>query len=367
MRKNERQLMEEEANQFSLKCIVFIELLHSVVWILNLLDIFIVDWKLMAQSFFLSLLVVCVAVIVCLTAGIQKAWMKYFLLFTVVLQVTIVGIFLTYHAIVFYILPLLFSVQYRDRKMLYISYALSVLSIFATVMCGYYFGLCDANMAAVTTQKVEFYRSQSTGKLMFDQLNDNPWMVLPLFFVLPRSMALLAMIPLVQRISNSIARQALHEQYLLKLSETDQMTSLYNRNKYMRMIQSEYRRVKMIGVIFWDINELKETNDGLGHEYGDYLITSIAESIREISDETKKAYRIGGDEFAMILENPTEEEIQELLLRWKTILKMKNNLSKIELSASVGYAIGKGSEIATVISEADAAMYEEKRIYHMEE
>lgn len=356
--------LESEANIFSLKCLVFAQLIHGVMWILNILNIFIVDSYLMNRSFLTGCVVVLAAIIVCAVAGTTKPWVKYFIMVALVTDITIINVNLTYHTVLLFVLPLLYSIQYCNRKMVYFSYLLSVVSIFISCMVGYFYGLCDANMAVITIHSLSEYCDPLTGKLDFGYVNEDPWVTLSLFYVLPRSLTLLVLIPLTRNVSDGIAKRAVREQNLKQLSEEDKMTSLYNRNKYIKMVQEYYPTVQKVGVIFWDVNGLKETNDTLGHEYGDYLITSISASIQEITEETKKVYRIGGDEFVMIVEGATEEIMNEVLEKWQQKIEKKNNVSKITLSASVGYAIGSGKEIEEVIKQADVNMYEEKQKYY---
>ena len=359
------QLLESEANIFSLKCLIFAQIMHGVIWVLNILNIFIVDSDLMNRSFFGSCVVVVITIIICVITGMEKSWIKYLIMVALVTEITVINTNLTYHTVLLFVLPLLYSIQYCNRKLVYFSYILSVISIYVSAMAGYFYGLCDANMAAITIHPLADYCNELTGKLEFGYVNDDPWLTLSLFYVLPRSLILLVLIPLTRNISDSIAKRAIREENLSRLSEEDKMTSLYNRNKYIKMVQEYYPSVQSVGVIFWDVNELKKTNDTLGHEYGDYLITSISDSIREITEEAKKAYRIGGDEFVMIIEGATEEIVESILEKWEQRIEKKNNVSKIRLSASVGYALGNGKEIEEVIKKADANMYQEKQKYHL--
>lgn len=357
--------LEEEANIFSLKCLGFAQIIHGVIWILNLLDIFIVDSTLMNRSFFSSVMIMLIVSILCFFVGMKRPVTKYIIMIALVMDVTVININLTYHTVLLYVLPLLYSIQYSNRRFQYCSFGLSVLSIYVSAMVGFFWGLCDANMAVLTTETMGYYYNKISGVLEFKAINDNPWITLPLFYVLPRSMILFVLIPATRHISDGIAKRAVSEQNFRRLSETDEMTQLYNRNKYIKMIKEYYPTVQNVGVIFWDVNELKIVNDTMGHEYGDYLIMSVADAIRETADEMKKAYRIGGDEFIMVVEDATEEKMAAVLKKWKKKMEKKNNVSKILLSASVGFALGSGAEIGDVISRADANMYLQKQKYHM--
>ena len=196
------------------------------------------------------------------------------------------------------VLPLIYAIQYSDKKILFYTYALSVVGIFASVMGGYYLGLCDANMVLLTTSTLDEY-VDAAGIAHFGPVNDNPWVTLPLFYAFPRCIILLALIPVLLHVSNGMAKRELKGLYLQRMSEIDDMTQLYNKNKYLSMIKEHYPTIDKVGVIFWDVNGLKETNDTLGHVMGDKLIAAIADSIRGFTNDKCRAYRVGGDEFIM--------------------------------------------------------------------
>lgn len=353
--------MEASANRFNMK-IQFITLgAMAVITILNLLDIFIIDDTLMFIS--LGLTIVCTLVTAMLFSFCDKSakWVKYMLLTSIVIMLTAVGIALTYHVVFICVLPIICSVQYRSRGVIYYVFAISVVSIFITVMAGYFFGLCDANMLLLTTGTAEQYYDPATGIPNFKIINQSPWTTLPVYYASPRIIIMFIFVILIRHISDVISSNAVKEATLRKLSETDTMTQLYNKNKYVEMIENYYPNVKKIGVIFWDVNGLKHINDTMGHDYGDYLISTIASSIIKFADESSMTYRIGGDEFVMIAENPTEDDIKELIRLWKEELEIKNMGAKIRLSAAVGYAYGSGEDIDELIKRADADMYENKK------
>ena len=158
-------------------------------------------------------------------------------------------------------------------------------------------------------------------------------------------------------ISNSAVREA----ELKKLSEMDSMTQTYNRNKYNQMIETVYPGVDSVGVIFWDINGLKNINDRMGHDYGDVAISAIASSIMENLAKDARAYRIGGDEFVVIMEKAEEADLRDMIRRINDSINRKNKASKVNISAAFGFAIGAGKDIEKLISDADANMYAEKQ------
>lgn len=351
--------LEAKANRFTVVCLIITYFIMGVMWILNLLGIFIVQKSLMNYGFFLLSVVMLILVAVCNLVGYDKPWLKYVILTFAVLMTTVLSIALTYHMIIASVLPLIYAIQYSDKKLLFYTYALSVIGIFASVMGGYYLGLCDANMVLLTTSTLDEY-VDAAGITHFGPVNDNPWVTLPLFYAFPRSIILLALIPVLLHVSNGMAKRELKGLYLQRMSEIDDMTQLYNKNKYLSMIKDYYPKVEKVGVIFWDVNGLKETNDTLGHVMGDKLIAAIADSIRGFTNDKCKAYRVGGDEFIMICEDENELKMNEIVNEWNKIIAENNKESEIPLSAAVGYAAGKGEDIGAIIKRADDRMYANK-------
>ena len=127
------------------------------------------------------------------------------------------------------------------------------------------------------------------------------------------------------------------------------------------MIHDEYPQMDKLCVIFFDVNNLKKINDSQGHEKGDALITAVSSMIMTLTDINRKAYRIGGDEFVIIVENPQEGEIDTLLQKWEELVALKNQKTEVDLSVAVGFAYGEGKEIDKIIKEADQLMYQKKK------
>ena len=351
---------EAAANQFTLKCQLISLLLLVIMWILNQLDIFIIDKQIMTTAMISCYCIEAMTILCCAMFGYEKWWMKYVILFFSVLMSTMAGIFLTYHVVLACVLPLLYSMQYRKRRMVYYTYILTFFSMMAIVLIGYYEGICDANMILLTTGNIFQYVDFETRTIIYDTINSNPLAMLPLYYVLPRMIILSAMIPVMQHVVKTATKHAAVESELKRLSEIDEMTHLYNRNKYNQMLVEYFPKIEQVAVIFWDLNGLKKTNDNLGHEAGDYLITVFAKTIFNLSETHRFAYRIGGDEFVLIIENPRVNEKELVLTEWRQSMESMNRSSKIPISASVGYAVGKGMEIENLITQADQMMYAEK-------
>ncbi len=351
--------LEGHSNRFTVRCLLITYFFMAFMWVLDLLGIFIVDKGLMNYGFFLLSFLVLLLISICKLVGYNKPWLKYVIIIFAVLMTDVLAVVLTYHIVIASVLPLIYAIQYSDKKLLFFSYGMSVIGIFASVMAGYYFGLCDANMVLLTTGPLKDY-VDANGVAHFGPVNANPWLTLPLFYAFPRSVILLALIPVLLHVSNGMAMRELRGLYLQRISEIDDMTQLYNKNKYLSMVKETYPKVDKIGVVFWDVNGLKETNDTLGHVMGDKLIASIADSIRGFTNDKCRAYRIGGDEFILICEGENELKMNEIANEWKKKVEELNLTSEIPLSAAIGYAAGEGKNIGTVIKLADDRMYANK-------
>lgn len=351
--------LEGHSNRFTVRCLLITYFFMAFMWVLDLLGIFIVDKGLMNYGFFLLSFLVLLLISICKLVGYNKPWLKYVIIIFAVLMTDVLAVVLTYHIVIASVLPLIYAIQYSDKKLLFFSYGMSVIGIFASVMAGYYFGLCDANMVLLTTGPLKDY-VDANGVAHFGPVNDNPWLTLPLFYAFPRSVILLALIPVLLHVSNGMAMRELRGLYLQRISEIDDMTQLYNKNKYLSMVKETYPKVDKIGVVFWDVNGLKETNDTLGHVMGDKLIASIADSIRGFTNDKYRAYRIGGDEFILICEGENELKMNEIANEWKKKVEELNLTSEIPLSAAIGYAAGEGKNIGAVIKLADDRMYANK-------
>ncbi len=139
-----------------------------------------------------------------------------------------------------------------------------------------------------------------------------------------------------------------------KLSYTDATTGAENRLSMYKMFNS-ITKEKNIGVVFCDINGLKEINDTMGHAAGDRLIKSTYQCI--VSGFTKsKVFRIGGDEFVVLLANTTEEEMNE-----KTAI-VRAALLEHRIEASIGVDLLPQilDNLKKTLSIAEKRMYEEK-------
>ena len=151
---------------------------------------------------------------------------------------------------------------------------------------------------------------------------------------------------------------------LLYEAEHDKLTGLYNRTGY----DTIYRRMNLNQIIYSliDIDNFKEINDKYGHIIGDKVLIRIAKTLDKYFGKDDHAYifRIGGDEFSLIVEECATLKIDELVAKLK---KLSADLAKPEkdipgVTLSIGIAHGKGADTTdTLFKKADKALYQVKK------
>ena len=149
-----------------------------------------------------------------------------------------------------------------------------------------------------------------------------------------------------------------NEQLLNQLSYIDKLTSFYNRNRYIQFINELRDSSYSIGIIFLDVNGLKETNDNFGHDSGDKLLTTCARIIRE-NTNSDNLYRIGGDEFVVIYLKISKENFYD------QVRNLKNSFKESDCKIAVGFEWGNTcKDIEKIIKQADELMYENKKKFY---
>lgn len=143
----------------------------------------------------------------------------------------------------------------------------------------------------------------------------------------------------------------------------DKMTKVYNQGFYSIAIGN---LVNNYSIIVFDINGLKSVNDNLGHEYGDKLIKGVADSLKEGAGEKGSVYRIGGDEFVMLVRTTSQEVLDEIIAEIKKLYVQKAaELGFEEMSTSIGTAINTTEmDYTNLFRLADAGMYKDKSEYY---
>ena len=175
---------------------------------------------------------------------------------------------------------------------------------------------------------------------------------------------------LVQVALTDITARKAAEAYLEFLGKHDALTKLHNRSFYIDELSRLQRNTPfLVSIIMVDLDELKETNDRLGHAAGDELLRRAGEILAKSAEKPAHAARIGGDEFAIILPGADENEARATMENVSRLLDLNNQFYLGRpVSLSMGAATRRaGERIEDVARRADAAMYEAKRMRYAEE
>lgn len=153
-----------------------------------------------------------------------------------------------------------------------------------------------------------------------------------------------------------------------QMAYQDSLTGTRNRNAFTIESENFFREKSAehdIGCIMIDVNGLKIINDSRGHSAGDALLKKTAGILCEAVSEEMSVYRIGGDEFVILIEDMDEQQVEELLKRMEIVRQQWNKIDDITVSFAVGhtkYDAEKDVEFSDILRRADELMYENKRI-----
>lgn len=345
-------------NIFVFRMLLVWHLLYTFVFILNCLNIFIVDKHIFATGYILS----CVLLLV--IVGLDHACAKYLCISDAGFIVLITSSSLTYHMVIVAMLPIVIAGVYSSKYLSRFAFVFSIFNIALSTYVGYYFGVCDANMVLLTTTSLKHL--QKDGVFLLNEVNKNPGLTLFMYYVFPRSLIATGFYSVSNGVNKMLRRTMEKAHRIKREAAIDDMTGLYNKNKLLDDLEKPQEPDRRVAVIYWDVNELKFVNDTYGHEMGDRLIARIAGTIRLVAandNDNVRTYRYGGDEFIMIIPDGTEDDALSFIDRWNKLMEPIQKDSKIPISASVGYACGRYADINKIICEADEKMYENKRVH----
>lgn len=145
------------------------------------------------------------------------------------------------------------------------------------------------------------------------------------------------------------------------------VTGIKNKLAYQNHINrlNEASDTFSVGVLMFDLNNLKKVNDNLGHEMGDRYIESFSAILACVQNERINAYRIGGDEFCVIMEKTNVVEMHQVLERLEKDVNAYNEKHNIKISYARGYEISTRDHyylMEELTKRADSRMYDNKRI-----
>lgn len=169
---------------------------------------------------------------------------------------------------------------------------------------------------------------------------------------------------------NMTARLREREELLRITANRDSLTSLRNATSYAAWVTKYEKEMEgktpEYGVVVLDINNLKITNDKFGHDVGNKLIVTSAKIISEVFKRSP-VFRVGGDEFVVILQNNDYENRESLFMQFHSECAsafIKEGDVKIPIHIAYGFAgfdSDKDKNFTDTVKRADDAMYENKR------
>ncbi len=149
-----------------------------------------------------------------------------------------------------------------------------------------------------------------------------------------------------------------------RLAYQDPLTGIPNRMAYNHFVENDNFQSDEMAVAMFDLNDLKKCNDSLGHEMGDIYISSVAEILDKTFRGVGTAFRIGGDEFTVLVPHASKEKMDILMQKVDEEIKKANEKCPvISMRLASGYAIYESEKDETIedaFRRADALMYAKK-------
>jgi diguanylate cyclase (GGDEF)-like protein/PAS domain S-box-containing protein len=174
----------------------------------------------------------------------------------------------------------------------------------------------------------------------------------------------------IRGILRDVSDQVAYQNSLLDMAYRDPLTSLGNRKAFNEQLRAALdqaqRQDAPLALLFIDLDRFKEVNDRFGHDLGDALLVAIAERLRDALRHPDHFYRLGGDEFTLLLSGEDAGNAMALAERLLRVLEpaFELNGQRIDfVTPSIGIALypEHASQPEALIKAADSAMYQAKQ------
>lgn len=362
-RQYRQELISQEikSNERTIKGFFLFLLATAFMWLLTVMGVFKIDLAFISIAFASTAVLFIPPLAIYFKGDLSRTWLKYVLLALICIVAGVINSFLSVHAVLLYVVPLLFAIQYRRRRTIWFVYAVNTVTMAISMVLGFYYGICDLNLLFAGQHVRQWYIDMLAGGTFNLPLNENPIFVIILFGVFPRSVILLVYSVMMQYTIVGSNEDAIRIAQLTYQKETDRGTKVFNKNKYEEMAMEYYPQIAQIAVLFWDINNLKVINDQYGHAMGDKVIAKFSAILNSCSDDRRRVYRIGGDEFVMVIDNSDSDEAERIARDVTEKLETELVEEQIKISSAVGWALGKGRDLHKIVDLADAKMYRNKK------
>ena len=165
-------------------------------------------------------------------------------------------------------------------------------------------------------------------------------------------------------ILSDISEQELYKQELEYLTLSDPLTHVGNRRKYEKRIEEEMSRAcrykTPLSLVLFDLDYFKQVNDQYGHQVGDEVLKEVSKVVAKSLREVDELFRIGGEEFIIIVPHTTEDDAFALAEKLRKLIE--ENTKVVPVSASFGvtqYHICEDKE--QFFDRVDKALYKAKK------
>ncbi len=153
-----------------------------------------------------------------------------------------------------------------------------------------------------------------------------------------------------------------------RLSHTDLLTNLANRRKALNRLEQELslfaRTLQPFSVVLCDIDHFKAINDTHGHSCGDFVLSKVAETLRNVCREMDCVARWGGEEFLVVLPSMKKQETMKFADRLRQVIEDLScvwGAVNLSVTMSLGCATNlDGWSVESLIHVADKALYQAK-------
>ena len=160
-----------------------------------------------------------------------------------------------------------------------------------------------------------------------------------------------------------------YQQKIEQYANNDFLTGLYNRRRFEMDLSEYIRQTKEEdaegALLYIDLDDFKHINDGLGHRYGDVLLKAISLSLQRIKGIESNCYRMGGDEFIIIITQKEYQMLEHILVEVSEIFSKPWFLKGAEYYCTMSMGIvcfpTNGDTVQELIQKADIALYEAKK------
>ena len=169
--------------------------------------------------------------------------------------------------------------------------------------------------------------------------------------------------------TNKLIAKGLKYNVVKELAYSDGLTSVGNRTAYLEKLDSYISSdIMQLGIVYLDINNLKYVNDNFVHELGDELIIKASNIIQNSYGLYGKCYRIGGDEFCVLLESSSAEALYDSATNvFVSLIKQTNMENEFPFKINIAHGFSvcttmTNCAIQQAVENADSKMYENKKI-----